>query len=76
MDGASSRGVCSAPTFLTELLPPIPVPQLLTHAGRPGEPDPVLAQTLCNPRDTFLPAESNSILTALTVLWQLRDEVR
>lgn len=61
--------------MLTALLPSIFITLMLMHTSDPGELDSFNVDTLHNKTDTFLPVESNSILTVLTVLRQLRDEV-
>lgn len=65
----------SISVVLIALLPFISATPTLTHTGDPGEPDPSNADSLHNKTGTFLPVASNSILTFLTALQQLRDEV-
>ena len=56
MDGASSRGVCSAPTFLTELLPPIPC------NSSPASWSPHILQTLPEAHPDSPAAETSTLL--------------
>lgn len=60
---------------LIALLPSISSTPMLTHTSDPGELDSFNVDTLHNKTGTFLPVESNTILTVLTVLQRLRDEV-